>query len=119
MRQCTRRILDRYVDVFKEMSRSDPAQPVGRFDEVVAGSTGMLAAEGVGENERFSQLTGVHEKARAVDGPWSSTAHKNSIPRGRAAYFDFIVTGSAAQSVAQKMFCGRSRPRGAGFPGAK
>ena len=79
----------RYVDVFKEMARSDAAQTIGRLDEVVASLARMLAAQDVGENERFSQLTGVHKKARAVDGPWSFTAHKYSTPRGRAACFLF------------------------------
>jgi hypothetical protein len=30
------------------------------------------------------ELTGVHKKARAVDGPWPFNIHKNSTPRGRA-----------------------------------
>ncbi len=51
------------------MAWSDAAQTVGGFDEVVAGLAGMFTAEAVGENKRFSQLTGVHEETRAVDGP--------------------------------------------------
>ncbi len=51
------------------MAWSDTAQTVGRLDEVIAGLARMLAAEDVGENERFNQLTGVHKEARAVDGP--------------------------------------------------
>ena len=67
--QYARRILNGHVDVFKEMAWSDTAQTVGGLDEVVAGPARMLAAEAVGEYERFSQLTGVHEEACAVDGP--------------------------------------------------
>ena len=77
----------RYVDVFKEMARSDTAKAVGRFDEVVASLARMFTAEDVDECERFTQLTGVHKKARAVDGPWSVTAHKYSTPWGRACLF--------------------------------
>lgn len=73
----TGRILDRDVDVFEKVARSDPPQTVGRLDEVVANLTAVFAAKGICENERFRQLTGVHEEARAVDGPRSFNTHKN------------------------------------------
>jgi hypothetical protein len=61
-------------------------------------------------------LTGVHEETRAVNGPWSFTvAHKKSTPRGRAVRVAGNAFLGSTVSVAQKMFCGRSRPRGAGY----
>ena len=109
----------RYVDVFKEMARSDTAKAVGRFDEVVASLARMFTAEDVDECERFTQLTGVHKKARAVDGPRSFNIPKIPCLGGEGSLLLSRGYGSVIQSVVRKMFCGRSRPRGAGFVGAK
>jgi len=59
----------RDVDVFKNGTWSDAEKPRRRLDEVVAREAGVFAAESVGEGERFNELTSVHEKTRAVDGP--------------------------------------------------
>jgi hypothetical protein len=76
-----------HVDIFEDGAWSDAAK-FGRrlgtgLDKVVAREAGLLAAESVGEQKRFGELTGVHEEARAVDGPWSFNAHKFLIPLGR------------------------------------
>ena len=62
----------------------------------------MFAAEDVGEDEWFSQLTGVHEDARAVDGPWSFI-HKKFHPSGEGCWYYLVVNGSVSQSVAQNV----------------
>ena len=67
----------RYVNVFEEMARSDTAQAIGGLDQVVAGLSGMFAAEGVGEDERGGEFTGVHEEASAVGGPWCLSVHED------------------------------------------
>ena len=113
--------MHRHINVFEKLAGMNPAHTFAGLDEVVAGVAGLFAAEGVGKDERFGKLTGVHEETRAVNGPWSLDTHKNSTPGGRAVVsFSLLVSGFvlAVQSVAQ-MFCGRSRPRGAGSFGAK
>jgi hypothetical protein len=69
-----------YVDIFEDGARSDAAKTGRRLDKIVAREAGVLAAERVGEQERFSELTGVHEEASAVDGPFN--IHKFLIPWG-------------------------------------
>jgi hypothetical protein len=66
-------------------------------------------------------LTGSNNEARAVNGPCTFNLHKTS-PLGEGfcelRVSHFVVIGSKCQ-VSRKMLCGRSRPRGAGFLGAK
>ena len=69
-----------YVDIFEDGAWSDAAKTGRRLDKVVAREAGVLAAERVGEQERFGELTGVHEEASAVDGPFN--IHKFLIPWG-------------------------------------
>jgi hypothetical protein len=69
--------VERDINVFKEVARSDAAQSVGRLDQVVHGLSGVFAAESVGEDERLSELTSVHEETSAVGGPRSFNVHKN------------------------------------------
>ena len=60
---------ERHVDIFKESAAGNAANAVGSFDDIVAGTTGVFAAEGVGEDERLGELTGADEKARAINVP--------------------------------------------------
>ena len=69
--------MERDINVFKEVARSDAAQAVGRLDQVVSGLAGMFTAQHVGEDEWLSQLTSVHEETSAVGGPRSFNVHKN------------------------------------------
>lgn len=61
--------LQRYIDVLKNGSRGDGADPGGGFDQIIAGATLMFAAEGVYKTERFNQRPGLDEKTRAVQSP--------------------------------------------------
>jgi hypothetical protein len=72
-----------YVDIFENGAWSDAATTGGRLDQIVARETAVFAAESIGEQERFSELTGVHQKACAVDGPWNFHIHKFLIPLGK------------------------------------
>lgn len=71
-----------YVNIFEDGAWSDAAATGRRLDQVVARETAVFAAESIGEQERFSELTGVHQKACAVDGPWNFHIHKFLIPSG-------------------------------------
>ncbi len=62
-------LCQRDVDVFEEGLGSDALYAAGGLDEVVAGASGLFAAESVGKNEWFSELTRAHQKTGAVDGP--------------------------------------------------
>lgn len=57
------------VDVFEDGAWSDAAKTQRRLDEIVTWDAGVFAAERVGEEERFGELTGAHEETRAVYGP--------------------------------------------------
>ena len=46
------------VDVFKDQAWRDAACAIGRFHQIVAGLTAMLATEGIDEDERLSELAG-------------------------------------------------------------
>lgn len=110
-----------HIDVLELSARTNAAEPFRGLDNVVARLAGMFAAEGVGKSERLGQLTGSNNEARAVNVPCIFNLHKTS-PLGEGfcelRVSDFVVTSSKVPSVALK-FCGRSRPRGAGFLGAK
>ena len=55
-----RKLVQRYIDILECSPRSDAAETFTGFDEVIAGLAGMFAAERVGENERFGELTRLH-----------------------------------------------------------
>ena len=65
----------RDVGVFKELTGGDAADSVGGFDQIVAGAADVFVAEGVGKGERFGELTGAHQKARAVQVPTTLAGH--------------------------------------------
>jgi len=67
---------ERHVDVFKENLSGDPSHAVRGLDEVIAGAAGLFAAESVGEDERFGELTRAHQETGAVDGPFAFEIHK-------------------------------------------
>ncbi|MGA8539241.1 MAG: hypothetical protein WB566_07055 [Terriglobales bacterium] len=60
-----------HIDVFKKGLAGYPLYAVGGFDKVVAGAAGLFAAQRVGEDKWFGELTGAHEEAGAVDSPWA------------------------------------------------
>ncbi len=64
------------VDVFEYGLGSDSSDAVGGLDEVVAGATGLFAAECVDEDERFGELTGAHQETGTIDGPLAFRIHK-------------------------------------------
>ena len=64
-----------HVDIFEESLRRDSRYTVAGFDKIVAGSSGLLAAESVGENELFSKLTSAHQKTGAIDSPLAFKIH--------------------------------------------
>lgn len=67
---------ERHVDVFKEGLGGDSFYAFRSLHEVVAGAAGLLAAESVGEDEWFGELTSAHQKTGAIDGPWALSVHK-------------------------------------------
>jgi hypothetical protein len=81
----------RDVDVFEDLAWGDALEAVGGFDEVVAFLAAMLAAERVGEDKRFLELTGFDQKTSAVDGPIGGTAHGVSLASLRLAAASFQV----------------------------
>lgn len=101
-----------HVDIFEDGAASNVAEAVAGLDEVVAGLAGLFAAERVGKDERLSELTGVHEETRAVDGPLTSNIH-NASPLGgglmQVASCLFRSYGYGANRGA-KCVCGRTGP---------
>ncbi len=67
---------ERHVDVFEENLPGDPSYAVSGLDEVIAGAAGLFAAESIGKDERFGELTSAHQEAGAVDGPLVFKIHK-------------------------------------------
>jgi len=61
-------LCQRDVDVFEE-GLGGNALDAGGLDEVVAGASGLFAAESVDKNEWFGELTGAHQKTGAVGDP--------------------------------------------------
>ena len=70
MRRC-----ERHVDVFEKGLGGDALYAVAGLDQVVAGAAGLFAAESVGKNEGFGELTSVHQKTGAVDDPFAFGVH--------------------------------------------
>lgn len=73
-----------YVYVFKEFSGSDAEETIEDLDQVIACLAGLLAAEGVGENQRVGKLTSAHDETRAIDGPITFHVHDLFTLWGRA-----------------------------------
>jgi hypothetical protein len=71
-----------HINVFEQLAGMNAADAFRGLDEIVAGLAGLFASESVGKNERFGELTGLHEETRAVNGPWIVNAHKNSTLGG-------------------------------------
>ena len=65
-----------HVDVFEYGLGGDSPYAVGGLDEVVAGTAGLFAAECVGKDERFGELTGAHQETGTVDSPMAFEIHK-------------------------------------------
>jgi hypothetical protein len=66
---------ERDIDVFEKSLGGDPSYASGELDQVVAGLAGLFAAEGVGEDEGFGELTGSHQETGAVNGPLTFDVH--------------------------------------------
>ena len=86
-----RRGRERDVDIFEDGLGGDPSYAVGGLDEVVAGTAGLFAAESVGKDERFGELTSTHQETGAVDGPLAFKIHSTSFTprRGRYVFLAF------------------------------
>ena len=65
-----------HVDVFEKSLGGDALYAFGGFDEVVAGATGLFAAENIRKDERFGELTSAHEETGAIDGPLRFEIHE-------------------------------------------
>ena len=57
------------INVLKKSAAGNAADAVGSFDEVVSGLARLFAIEKIGEDEGLSELTGAHEKTRAIHTP--------------------------------------------------
>lgn len=68
-------LCQRHVDVFEGGSGGDAFDAAAGLDEVVSGTAGLFAAESVGKNEWFGELTGAHQKTGAVDDPLAFRIH--------------------------------------------
>lgn len=80
----TFRGIDGDIDVLKDLARSDPAGSVRRQDEVIPFLTGVFPADAVDEIERFLELLGADQEARAIGRPFTVyTSHWAAILRGR------------------------------------
>ena len=91
------RLCERDVDVFEEGLGGDPAYAVRGLDEVVAGPAGLFAAESVGKDERFGELTSAHQKTGAVDDPLAFDIHSAFFHPTR--YVFLVVTERGLRSA--------------------
>ena len=48
-----------YIDVFKDVPRSDAENALARFDQIITFASAMLPAEVIGETESGSELLGL------------------------------------------------------------
>jgi len=67
---------ERHIDVFEEGLAGDAYYAFRGLDEVVAGAAGLFAAERVGKDEWFGELTSAHQETGAIDGPLAFKIHK-------------------------------------------
>ena len=58
-----------HVDVFKDLTGSNAENSIAGFDEVIAFSSAMLAAQVIGETEAGIELLGFYQKTSAVSLP--------------------------------------------------
>jgi hypothetical protein len=91
------RLCERDVDVFEEGLGGDPAYAVRGLDEVVAGLAGLFAAESVGKDERFGELTSAHQETGAVDDPLAFDIHSAFFYPTR--YLFLVVTERGLRSA--------------------
>ena len=86
---------ERHVDVFEENLPGDTSYAVRGLDDVIAGAAGLFAAESIGKDERFGELTSAHQEAGAVDGPLTFEIHKHFFHprRDRGFVSGFQVSG--------------------------
>ncbi len=76
----------RHVDVFEEGLGGDAHYAAAGLDEIVAGTARLFAAECVGKNEWFGELTGAHQKTGAVEDPLAFRIHvalSSTLPQGK------------------------------------
>ena len=84
---------ERHVDVFEENLPGDPSYAVRGLDEVIAGAAGLFAAESIGKDERFGELTSAHQEAGAVDSPLTFEIHKHFFHPSAGPGFRFWLSG--------------------------
>lgn len=70
---------DWHIGVFKKRLGRDAANSVRGFHQVVAGAANVFVAEGIGKRDRFGELTGAHQEARAVHIPIALADHDFSL----------------------------------------
>jgi hypothetical protein len=69
-------LCQRDVDIFEDGLGGDTSHSFGGLYQVVAGTAGLFAAERVGEDEWFCELTSAHQETGAIDGPLAFKIHK-------------------------------------------
>ncbi len=69
------RSLQRHIDIFEQGLIGDALYTIRKFDEIIAGLARLFAAEGIGEDNWFGELTSTHQKTGAVDGPLTLSVH--------------------------------------------
>jgi hypothetical protein len=75
----------------------------------------VFSAERVGEKERFGELTGAHQEARAVYGPWAFNIH-TALPLGESGgsvanlWLLVAMLGSRSIARAEQKLCGLALP---------
>ena len=84
------------IDIFEDFAGSDALQAVGRFDQVVAGDSVVLAAERIGEDEGSVELSGLDQETRAVDLPKIGRAAHCVDPRGEGCEATSLELGAAS-----------------------
>jgi hypothetical protein len=77
----------RHIHVFEDLSRSNATGAIGRLHEIVALLTAMFPSQCILENERFSELFGPDQKARAVDLPITFMFVHLHPPLGEGRFF--------------------------------
>ena len=86
-------LCERHVDVFEEGFGGYRGYAAGRLHEIVAGAAGLFAAESIGKDERFGELTSAHQEAGAVDSPLTFEIHKHFFHPSAGPGFRFWLSG--------------------------
>lgn len=68
-----------YVDILEERPGSDTSNPPGGLNQIVSGLAGLFSAQGVDKEQRFGELTSMHKKTGAIDGPLAFKIHNASF----------------------------------------